>query len=166
MCVFHALRTHDVGNVYVTDKIEERLKFSQRLGPRWTGNPDRTDVVKEISGVEPLLLDVVYECSGDAAAFGQGIRLLKPGGTFVLVGIPEIDDIPFPIHELRRKEITLLNIRRQAHCTEKAVDLLQRRRINLDAMASHHFSLEETPRAFDLVADRRDGVMKAMITLD
>jgi L-iditol 2-dehydrogenase len=166
MSVFHVLRMKSVGDVYITDKIPERLKFSQQLNPKWCGNPDRTDVVKEISNIEPLLLDAVYECSGDKAAFDQAIKLLKPGGTLAIVGIPEIDEISFPIHELRRKEITVVNIRRQAHCTQKAIDLLERRKINMDAMATHHFPLEETERAFDLVANYQDGVMKAMITVD
>ena len=165
MSVFHVLRTKNVGDVYITDKIPARLEFSQQLNPRWCGNPDRTDIVKEISNIEPLLLDVVYECSGDMAAFDQAVKLLKPGGTLTIVGIPEIDEIPFPIHDLRRKEITVINIRRQAHCTQKAIDLLERRQINMQAMVTHHFPLEETRYAFDLVADYRDGVMKAMISV-
>jgi L-iditol 2-dehydrogenase len=166
MSVFHVLRTKNVGDVYITDKIEERLKFSKKLNPKWSGNPDRIDIVKEISNIEPLLLDVVYECSGDAEAIIQGIQLLKPGGTLVIVGIPETDEISFPIHELRRKEITIVNIRRQVHCTQKAIDLLDRRQVNMDSMVTHHFTLEETQKAFDLVANYRDGVMKAIISMD
>jgi L-iditol 2-dehydrogenase len=166
MSVFHFLRTKKVGNVYVTDKIEERLVYSKKLKPKWSGNPDRTDIVKEISDLESLLLDVVYECSGDPAAICQGVRLLKPGGKLVLVGITETDVISFPIHELRRKEITIINIRRQVHCTQKAIDLLAKRKIKMDSMATHRFSLEETQKAFDLVANYGDGVMKAMISID
>lgn len=166
MSVFHALRASHVGGVFITDKIPERLKFAQTLKPKYCGNPDRTDVVREISGLEPLLMDVVYECSGDPATYGQAVRLLKPGGTFAIVGIPEVDEIPFPIHELRRKEITVLNIRRQAHCTQKAINFLEAKKINLDAMVTHHFSLKDTGSAFDLVAHYRDGVMKAMIHVD
>ena len=165
MSIFHVLRTKNVGEVYITDKIPERLAFSQELNPKWCGNPERTDVVKEISRLEPLLMDIVYECSGDHAAYGQAIQLLKPGGTLAVVGIPEIDEIPFPIHELRRKEITVLNIRRQAHCTQTAIDLLERRKINMDAMVTHHFPLEAIQQAFELVANYRDGVMKAMISV-
>jgi len=77
-----------------------------------------------------------------------------------------VDEIPFPIHELRRKEITVINIRRQAHCTQKAIDLLERHEINMDPMVTHHFPLTETKQAFDLVANYRDGVMKAMISVD
>ena len=166
MSVFHVLRTRSVGNIYVTDRIEERLAFSKKLRPTWSGNPDRADIVKEISNIEPLLLDVVYECSGDNEAISQAVQLLKPGGTLVLVGITETDEVSFPIHELRRKEITIINIRRQLHCTQKAIDLLAQHEINMDSMVTHRFPLEETQQAFDLVANYRDGVMKAMIHLD
>ena len=166
MSVFHVLRANHVGEVFITDKIPDRLKFSQKLEPKYCGHPDRADVVKEISDLEPLLMDVVYECSGDPAAYGQAVRLLKPGGTFAIVGIPEVDEVPFPIHELRRKEITVLNIRRQAHCTQQAIDFLEAKKINLDAMVTHHFPLEETRQAFDLVTHYRDGIMKAMIHVD
>jgi L-iditol 2-dehydrogenase len=166
MCVFHVLHTMNVGNIYVTDKIEERLAFSRDLNPKWTGNPDRVDIVKEISRIEPLLLDVVYECSGDPRAIAQGVQLLKPGGTLVIVGITETDEVSLPIHELRRKEITIINIRRQVHCTQKAIDLLAQRKRNMDSMVTHRFPLEETQKAFDLVANYRDGVMKAMILVE
>jgi L-iditol 2-dehydrogenase len=166
MSVFHLLRTKNVGDIYITDRIEERIEFSKQLNPRWCGNPDQTDVVKEISFIEPMLMDVVFECSGDREAYYQAIELLKPGGTFTIVGIPELDEIPLPIHDLRRKEIKILNIRRQAHCTQKAIDLLEKRKINMDSLVTHHFSLEEIDRAFDLVANYQDGVMKAMITVD
>jgi L-iditol 2-dehydrogenase len=166
MSVFHMLRTKNVGNVYITDKIDERLALSKKLNPKWSGNPDSKDIVKEIFNIEPLLMDIVYECSGDEKAYAQAIQLLKPGGKLVIVGITEADEISFPIHELRRKEITIINIRRQVHCTQKALDLLDKRLIDMDSMASHHFTLEETQKAFDLVANYRDGVMKAIINVD
>ncbi|MBN1398434.1 MAG: alcohol dehydrogenase catalytic domain-containing protein [Bacteroidetes bacterium] len=165
MSVFHALRARGNNNVFITDKIEDRLNFAGTLNPRWSGNPDRTDIVKEISKINPLLMDVVFECSGDPRAVIQAIDLLKPGGTLVIVGITETDEISFPIHELRRKEITIINIRRQAHCTQKAIDLLEQGKINMDAMATHHFSLEEIQKAFDMVAGYKDGVMKAIISI-
>ena len=75
-----------------------------------------------------------------------------------------MDDIPFPVHELRRKEITIINVRRQVRCTQKAIDLLSSNKINMDSMITHRFGIEETQKAFDLVANYRDGVIKAMIS--
>jgi len=165
MCVLHVLRTRDVGHIYVTDKIAERLVMAGQLETAWDGNPDRVDVVREISHREPLLLDIVYECSGDPAAISQGVQLLKPGGTLVVVGIPETDEVGFSIHELRRKEITIVNIRRQCECTQKAIDLLARRAAAMDPLVTHRFALEETQAAFEMVAGYSDGVMKAVVTL-
>jgi L-iditol 2-dehydrogenase len=166
MSVFHVVRTKDVDQVYVTDRIEERIAFSQQLHPFWGGNPDRVDVVSEISSREPQLLDVVYECSGDPAAMWQAAELLKPGGSIVIVGIPEPDAVPFPVHEWRRRELTIFNVRRQSHATQKAIDMLARHVVNLDPMVTHRFPLEKTQEAFELVANYKDGVMKAMIALD
>jgi L-iditol 2-dehydrogenase len=166
MSVFYMLSTIEVGDIYITDKIDYRLQAAKNLNPKWTGNPDKVDVVKEIFAIEPLMLDIVYECSGNPEAIAQGIKLLKPGGKLIIVGIPEVDEIPFPVHELRRKEITIINIRRQVHCTQKAIDLIALKKINIDSMATHRFTLYEAQAAFDLVANYRDGVMKAMINID
>ena len=166
MSVFHVLGSKDVTNVFATDKIQERLDFSNQLNPKWSGNPDMTDVAREISKIESHLLDVVFECSGDEGAYQDAIKILKPGGKFVIVGIPEADEIPIPIHEFRRKEITIINIRRQNHCTQKTIDMLENGQLNVESMVTHSFPLEQTKEAFDLVANYRDGVMKAMITLD
>lgn len=166
MSVFYSLRDQNVGNVYITDKIQDRLNFAQQLNPKWSGNPDEINIVKEINDREPLGLDVVYECTGDHNIYKQAIELLKPGGYLVIAGIPEVDDIELPIHELRRREVTVINIRRQVHCTQKALDLIDSRKLNINAMATHSFSIDETQKAFDLVANYEDSVMKAMITLD
>ena len=76
-----------------------------------------------------------------------------------------MDEIAFPIHELRRKEITIFNIRRQVHCTQKALELIASGAVKMDAMATHSFTLDQTGAAFDLVAGYKDGVMKAMISV-
>ncbi|MFZ1291188.1 MAG: alcohol dehydrogenase catalytic domain-containing protein [Melioribacteraceae bacterium] len=166
MSVFHYLKTKKIGDIYITDKLDYRLEFAKQLNPKYVGNPNKTNVVEEIKKIKPLEMDIVYECSGDLEAYKHAIELLKPGGLFVIVGIPEVDEIPFPIHELRRKEITILNIRRQSKTTQKAVDLLSSRKINMDKLVTHHFKMEETNEAFELVSNYRDGVMKAMISIE
>jgi len=164
MAVLNVLKLKNTAAIYVTDAIEERVAFAQRYDPAWCGNARNADVVKEIAEREPLLLDVVYECCGKAEALLQAIELLKPGGTLVIIGIPGIDSISFPMHSLRRKEITVKNIRRQNKCTRKAITLLGNAINNFEPFVTHRFSLEQTPEAFDCVAQYRDGVMKAVIT--
>ena len=81
----------------------------------------------------------------------------------MIVGIPENDEISFDVHSLRRKEITVQNVRRQNGCMPAAIDLIARRNSDLDFMLTHSFPLDETQKAFDLVENYRDGVIKATI---
>lgn len=166
LSVFHALKTRQINHIFVTEKIEERLAYAKSLNPTWCGNPDKEDVFTEISKREPLDLDRVYECTGDPDVIDLAVKLLKPGGILTIVGIPETDAVSFPIHELRRKEITIVNIRRQVHCTQEAIDLLASKAIIMDAMGTHHFKLDAIQAAFDLVSNYRDGVIKAMIEFE
>lgn len=151
---------------YCTDKIDERCAAAERAGATWIGNPNREDVVNAILEREPLGMDVVYECCGQQQALDHAVDLLRPGGTLMLIGIPEVDRVGFAPEKLRRKELTLVNVRRQRGCVPEALELIGRCRDDIDAMITHRFPFTETDAAFELVANYRDGVVKAMIEFD
>jgi L-iditol 2-dehydrogenase len=150
--------------IYVSDKLDARLAIARATGATWAGNPDQQDIVREVAAQEPALLDAVFECCGDQAALDQALLMLKPGGTLLIVGIPETDRVSFSIDELRHREIRIQNVRRQNDCVQRALDMIDQRQVNVDAMVTHHFPFARTQEAFDTVAAYRDGVMKAMIT--
>ena len=64
---------------------------------------------------------------------------------------------------IRRKEICLQNVRRQNRSYQTALDMIAQGNINAEKMITHRFSFGQTKEAFDLVAEYKDGVMKAMI---
>jgi L-iditol 2-dehydrogenase len=151
------------GRIYVTDKINARLKIADKCGASWIGNPDETDIVGEIISKEPLLLDFVFECCGQQEAADQAIKLLKPGGKLLLIGIPEFDRWSFLSDDFRRKEIAVQNVRRQNECTHSVLELIANKKVDVMPMVTHHFPFDKTDEAFELVAGYKDGVMKAMI---
>ena len=163
LCVLLASRAAVDCTAYVTDLIGERLEMARRCGATWTGNPKEIDVVRAIRDLEPTGVDCVFECAGQQETLDQAIELLKPGGSVLMIGIPEVDRVSFSIHTLRRKEIQLQSVRRQNQCMAPAIELVSSGAINLDQIVTHHFPLAETKKAFDLVADYRDGVVKAIV---
>ncbi|NQT91193.1 MAG: alcohol dehydrogenase catalytic domain-containing protein [Lentisphaerae bacterium] len=152
--------------IRATDKIPGRLAAATRGGATWTGNPDKQDVVADILRGEDPSMDVVFECCGQQEALDQAVELLKPGGTLMLVGIPEVDRVSFGIDSLRRKELCIQNVRRQNECMQPALDLVESGRVDVDFMITHRFAFEDAKASFDLVADYGDGVVKAMIEMD
>ncbi len=163
LSVLEAAKAAGVERIYVTDKIEARLKAAERAGAIWCGNPLFQDIPSAILRHEPLGLDAVFECAGQQQTLDQGVDLLAPGGRLMLVGIPREERVSFVPDRMRRKELTLINVRRQNHCTQKAIDWVAEGRVNVDYMLTHRFSFEQTPSAFELVSDYRDGVIKALI---
>jgi L-iditol 2-dehydrogenase len=151
------------GPVFATDNIDDRCTAARAAGITWVGNPRSEDVVNAILEHEPLGLDVVFECCGQQAALDNGVDLLRPGGTLAIIGIPEVDQIHFTSEKIRRKELTIVNIRRQRGCVAAALDLIGRRQAAIAEMITHRFSFAATKTAFDVVAEYRDGVVKAMI---
>ena len=163
LSVLLTLKAAGIENVYMTDKVDDRVKIAKKAGACWSGNPDKTDIIAEIKQKEQGSLDTVFECCGDQDALNQSIELLKSGGQLILIGIPEHERIYFNIHKLRRKEISIQNVRRQNNCVRKAIDLVHSGRIDTDFMITHRFNFEETDKAFELVENYRDGVIKAMV---
>ena len=153
-------------NVYVTDKIDDRLAIAKKSGAIWTGNPDTEDVVALVKELEPALLDIVFECCGKQEAVDQAIDMLKPGGKLLIIGIPEFSRWSFPVDKLRHKEIAIQNVRRQNGALEETLELLAEEKVDVSRMPSHRFKFANTKQAFDLVAGYSDGVMKAMIDFD
>ena len=152
--------------VYCTDKIDKRCLAAERAGAQWVGNPARQDVVSHILGKTPRGLDIVFECCGQQEAIDQAIELLRPGGKLMILGIPEADFFTFRPEQMRRKEITIVNVRRQRNCVQLSLDLIGARRADIGQLITHRFPFSEAKLAFDLVADYRDGVVKAMIEFE
>lgn len=152
-----------VSSIYATDKIDSRVKAATLIGITAVGNPDREDIIEKFSAGKPGGFDAVFECCGQQEALNQAIRLLNPGGQLIIVGIPETDQINFDPHLLRRKEISIHNVRRQNNCMAGAVELLAGNGDVFDFMITHRYYLDEIQAAFQLVKNYDDGVIKAII---
>ena len=163
MSVMLAAKAEGAESFYVTDKIDQRLSVALKEGASGIINPLNEDVVEKIRDNTQLGLNAVFECCGQQEAFDQAIAVLKPGGSLIVVGIPEFDRWSMNVETTRRKEISLQFIRRQVDCVEAALEMMESGKISVANMVTHRFPFDKTKEAFDLVADYSDGVMKAMI---
>ncbi|HSA96111.1 MAG TPA: alcohol dehydrogenase catalytic domain-containing protein [Acidobacteriota bacterium] len=159
-----AARLVKAASVDMTDKIDDRVAAARtKAGARWTGNPLKTDVVREILALEPDGVDIVFECCGKQEAVDQAVEVLKPGGTLLLVGIPLDRRVSFDISRLRRRELRIQNVRRQNQCVGEALRLIAEGCLDLDFMATHTFPLAETQAAFETAFHYRNGVIKTLV---
>ena len=162
LSVLMVLKTMQSGPIFCLEPLEYRRNKALELGADLASDPLVCDTFSLIGEAEPLLLDVVFECSGSQKAVDDAIRILKPGGKLVLIGIPADARYVFDMDLLRRKELSIQNTRRQNHCVNKSINLISNG-LPVNKMITHRFTPEKTQAAFDMVSGYNDGVIKAII---
>lgn len=165
--------------IAATDKVQARLEQARRFGAHWVGNPDLQDVVDELKlflssdtqtyssefSPDPSQFDLAFDCCGDQQALDQAISILKPGGKLIIIGIPETNQIFFDPHLLRRKEITIHNVRRQNNFFPQAIKFLEDNQKVLKPLITHHFSLKDVQKALAIASNYQDGIIKAVVDM-
>ncbi len=123
-----------------------------RLGPVIDPHDDLPAAL-EAAGV-PGGVDVAFEVAGTDDAVAASMRLTRPGGRVVLAGIPADDSTSFPASLARRKGLTIALVRRSKSTYPRAVRMVERRQIDLDALVTDRFPLAEVSGAFTTAASR------------
>ena len=106
--------------------------------------------------------DVALECSGDPAALGQCIELLRFGGRVAVIGIP-MEGAHVPLQRAVLGEIDIVGVRAAAGEMPEAIALVAAGRIRLAELVTHRFALEDFREAYDTFVERRDGALKVIV---
>ncbi len=134
---------------------EPRLKLALELGIDKTANVETDDIMKIVKDVtEGYGADVVVEATGARAAVAMAMDIVARRGTFVPMGIFN-NDISIDFHNIKKKELTVQGSHAQIPTSwEKAIKLVQMKKINVDAVVSHVFPLSKWEEALKTVSDR------------
>ncbi|NOR74179.1 MAG: alcohol dehydrogenase catalytic domain-containing protein [Draconibacterium sp.] len=165
LSVLFKLLADGVENIGMIEPLNYRRQKAKEIGVKYLINPENENVEQVVKQREKYLLDVVFEASGEQDAVTNALKILKPGGKLVLVGIPPSAEYTFNMDLMRRKELKVINVRRQNHCVEETIELVVSGKIDVEKMVTHNFTLEETAHAFEIVEGYKDGAIKAMINL-
>ena len=119
----------------------------------------------------PGFIDVAYDTVGKADSFAVSARLLATHGTIVKAGVhapARWEWSPVDFKELRWVGSNAFGVETvdgvRKHAIEHYLDLVQAGRVDVSAMLTHVFSLDEWREAFYAIADQeRSGAIKVAI---
>jgi L-iditol 2-dehydrogenase len=137
----------------------EPLPHRREAAARWGA-----DVVLGPEEVEayPGQVDVAFEVAGNDESVAATMALVRPGGRVVLAGIPDNDMTTFPAGVARRKGLTIMMVRRMKDAYPRAINVVERKVVELDELVSDQFHLAEAATAFG-VAARREGLKVVVV---
>lgn len=162
LLIVQLLRAAGATRIFLSEPVAYRREMGLRCGATALLDPHDpvADLLQQTGGRG---VDVVYEAATSTTTQQQATEMARIGGRVVLVGIPNHDEVAFHASVMRRKGLTLTLVRRASHVYPRALALWERGLVDLPLLITHHLPLDETPRAFDLMADHADGVIRAAI---
>ncbi len=154
------LIANGAGMVIATDVSEYRLEAAKRCGATKVVNA-KEDISKTVTDVNKgRLADVAIVCTNAPSAFNQAIDSVDRGGTVILFAPTEPGiDIPVPVTELWRNEITLMTSYGAApQDLSESLKLISDGEVVVDDLITHRLRLTDIGKGFELVADTKECI--------
>ena len=168
LCAAAGARLMGATTVIGVDTIPERLAMGDALGLDHTVDYKSGDPVKAIMGLtDGRGVDVAIEALGTQATFESALRVLRPGGTLSSLGVYSSDlRIPLDAFAAGLGDIRIVTTLCPGgkERMRRLMDVVAAGRVDLEAMVTHHFKLDEIEAAYELFSHQRDGVLKVAIT--
>lgn len=157
------------GLIIAVDKRPNRLELSKFYGADIVLNFTEVDPDEEIMDItDGIGVDVSLEAIGSQMAFDSCIRLTRPGGTIVNMGIHSDGDT---IDILRNswgmgmKELTI----RSVLCPggkermQRLMRLIEMERVDPTKLTTHTFNFDQLDDAFELMTTKEENIIKPLI---
>jgi L-iditol 2-dehydrogenase len=157
-------RLQGARRIFAADRYAWRLDMAANFGADHVFNIEQHNVVDEVMRVTHKRgVDVALEAAWVEHTANQCVQMARYGGRAVIVGIPAKDELSVQASAARRKEVPILYSRRMKHVYPTTSVLAYSGQVNVDALASHRFTLDQAKAAFDTAGDYHDQVLRAMI---
>lgn len=142
----------------------------------------KLDIAAQLTGVVPLRardgalaaqvsaltqgwgVDLIFECSGSAAAFRGIADHLRPGGALVCIGMPA-EPVPLDIVALQAKEIRVETVFRYANVYDRAIAMIAGGRFDLKPLITDTYDFADSIAAFERAAEGRSEDVKIQIRM-
>ncbi|WPP47528.1 NAD(P)-dependent alcohol dehydrogenase [Pseudomonas sp. AN-1] len=167
LCATAGAKLRGASMIIAVDGVNERLEIARRLGADVTLNFREVDVVDEILKLTGGRgVDAAIEALGLQSTFENALRVLKPGGTLSSLGVYS-SDLTIPLGAFHaglgdNKIVTSLCPGGKERM-RRLLNVVASGRVDLGALVTHEYKLEQIVDAYDLFANQRDGVLKVAI---
>jgi threonine dehydrogenase-like Zn-dependent dehydrogenase len=167
LCATAGARLMGATTIITVDGNDHRLGISKKMGADVTLNFNNCDVVDEIMKLTGGRgADASIEALGLQSTFESALRVLKPGGTLSSLGVYS-SDLTIPLSAfaagLGDNRINTALCPGGKERMRRLMAVIASGRVDLGAMVTHHYKLENIVEAYDLFSHQRDGVLKVAI---
>jgi L-iditol 2-dehydrogenase len=160
--------------IIAVDLEDFRLELARKLGATHTVNARTENVLERIREITAPLtglpgssagVDAAFETAGSLPTCRMTIEATRSGGVAILVGLPADPMVTLDIVAAASREVDIRGQFRYANCYPAALELVAQGRINLDAMITHRFGLDQAQEALEFADREKRASMKVMVEI-
>lgn len=167
LCATAGAKLKGASLIIAVESDPVRIEMAKRMGADVVLNHAKVDVVAEIKRLtRGEGVDVAIEALGTQATFENALRVLRAGGTLSSLGVYS-GKLSLPVEPFAAglgdyKIVTTLCPGGKERM-RRLMELVRHGRLDLTALLTHTFSLDQITEAYKLFGERRDGVIKVAI---
>ncbi len=162
LCTLQCVRLYQPRRILVCDKDQTRLDFVRRHYPDvLTVTPEEVGEAVQANSAHGGA-DVVLEVAGAPETFRLAWECARPNAIVTIVALYDTPQL-LPLPEMYGKNLTFKTGGVDGcHCAE-TLSLIAAGKLDTTPLVTHTYPLREIEAAYELFANRRDGVIKVAI---
>lgn len=159
-------RYRGAGNIALVDYNKFRLDFAKKFGDFEVLNaedPMLTDTI--LHSTEKRGADIVIVATGNAAAFQNGLKVTRKGGTLLLFGVPSKHaELSLNLSSIYANEVSILPSYAASEIdTNLSLKILAEGRIKIRGLVTHRYTIDQIAEAVREAHEATDA-MKVLVT--
>lgn len=163
LLLIQLLKAAGCGRVIAVDLQDEKLTLAAKLGADTGLNPEKVDVAAQVKALtDGRGADLAFEVVGLESSLQTALACVKKGASLVLVGnLAPVAGLP--LQDVVTREITLFGSCSSAGEYPACLDLIAKKKIDVDAFISAQAPLAEGADWFRRLYAREAGLMKVIL---
>ena len=159
-------KAHGAYPIIGVTRSKWKRELAEDLGADFTFPPTKNlkNQILQITG-EKGGMDLVIESVGRLSLLAEAIELVRLGGRILPFGIYTETDGELPFYNLYFKEIQVINARvAKPEDYPASIDFVQRGVVDLEALVTHRFNLNEMVKALDMLDSGNSNCIKIIFS--
>ena len=157
-----ALRAANSGKVWAVEPLAHRRELARIIGAHVALEPGEA-LAEILRATGQRGVDCAIDCAAGEDTTNQAVQLARNAGRVALTGIHSTPLVSMDGSSMRRKELTIFNVRRSNHETHEALELLQAHPDWFAPLLTHTREIDRIDQAFAIASQYHDGVGKMIV---
>ena len=162
ICTLQCVLLKEPGRVIVCDIDPERLALVRRHWPQvLTAGPEQVEELTQVYSAHGGA-DRVIEVAGGADTFRMAWKCARPNAVVTVVALYDAPQV-LPLPDMYGKNLTFKTGGVDGCRCREILELIAAGKIDTTPLITHTFPLRDIQAAYDLFANKRDGVIKVAV---